>query len=97
MLRDPGEFSDRLPLIQLRVARKHVAFFLSIAKPERGVEVGIPLPSLRWAFGLEPFEVRQVAQRGEAERLQEFPRRDISKRRARAEGRGWRRRSGRGA
>ena len=45
--RDPVEFSDRLPLIELRVARKYVAVILSIAKPERAVEVVLPLPSLQ--------------------------------------------------
>ena len=80
------EFSDRLPLIELRVARKYVAVILSIAKPERAVEVVLPLPAPQQAFGLEPFEVRQIAQGGEAERLEEFPRRHISKRRPRLRG-----------
>jgi hypothetical protein len=53
-----------------------------LPQQERAVEVGILLPCLQQAFGLEPFEVRQVAQRGEPERLQEFPRGDIRKRRA---------------
>ena len=51
--RDPVGRSDRLPLIQLRVARKPVAVILSIAKPERAVEVVVPLPSLQQTFGLQ--------------------------------------------
>jgi hypothetical protein len=62
--RDPVRRSERLTLIQLRMARKHVAVVLGISKPERAVELGVPLPSLKQAFGLEPFEVRQIAQGG---------------------------------
>ena len=78
--RDPVGRSDRLPLVQLRVAREHVAVILSIAKPERAVEVVLALPAPRQALGLDPLEVRQVAQGGEPERLQEFPRRHIGER-----------------
>ena len=59
--RDPVGRSERLPLIQLRVARKHVAVILSFTKPERAVEVVVPLPAPQQAFGLKPLEVRQVA------------------------------------
>ena len=55
---------------------------LLFRQPERVVELILPLPCLHQAFGLEPLEVGQVAQRGEAERLQEFPRRHIGERRA---------------
>ena len=70
--------------VQLGLVRKHI--FLLAAEPERAVEVVVALPSRQQAFGLErpgnshplcTFEVRQVAQRSEAERLQEFPRRHI--------------------
>jgi hypothetical protein len=60
--RDPVGRSDRLPLIQLRVARKRVAVILSITKPKRAIEIVLPLPTLQQAFGLEPFDVREVAQ-----------------------------------
>ena len=53
-----------------------------VRQAERAVEVVVSLPCLHQAFGLEPFEVGQVAQGGEAERLQEFPRRHIGERRA---------------
>ena len=62
------------------MAWKHIAVILSITKPERTVEVVVPLPAPKQASGLEPFEVGQIAQGGEAERLQEFPRGDIRER-----------------
>ena len=46
------------------------------------VEIVVTLSYPRQIFGLEPFDVRQVAKAGEPERLQEFPRRDIGERRA---------------
>src|ERR1700691_4139557 len=73
--------SDRLLLIQLRVARKQLAVF-GATKPKGAIEIILPLPSFKQAFGLEPLEVGQVAQRGEAERFQESPRRHIGEGRA---------------
>ena len=52
------------------------------AEAEHPIQFRFPLPGLHQAFGLEPFEVGQVAQGSEAERLEEFPRRHIRKRRA---------------
>ena len=69
--------SDCLLFIQLRVARKKAVVVPRARKSERAVEVLPPLPCLHQAFGLEPLEVGQVAQRGERERLQEFSRRHI--------------------
>ena len=54
--------------------------------PKRIVEVGVPLPSLEQAFGFEPFDVGQVTQGRESERLQECPRRHIGEGRARLRG-----------
>ena len=50
---------------------------LLVSQPQRAVQFFVALPSLQQAFGLEPLEVGQVAQRAEAERLQKFPRRHI--------------------
>ena len=66
-------------------------------QPERLIEVVFPLPAFQQAVGLESLEVRQVAEGGEAEDLQEFLRRDIGERRAGLRGADARRRSGRGA
>jgi hypothetical protein len=55
-------------------------FVLLFRQPERAVQFFVALPSLQQAFGLEPFEVGQVAQGGEAERLQECLRGDIGER-----------------
>jgi hypothetical protein len=69
--------SDRLLPIQLRVARKQVVGFRGASKSERVVQIVLPRPSVQQSFGLEPFEVWQVAQGGETKDLQEFPRRHI--------------------
>jgi hypothetical protein len=53
----PGWRSNCLLFIQLPVARKQVAVVLGITKPERLVEVGIPLTSFQQPFGLKPLEV----------------------------------------
>jgi hypothetical protein len=63
------------------VAAENVSGFC-IHDPKRAVEVVVPLPSPQQFFGLEPLEVRQVAESGKAERLQEFPRRHIGEERA---------------
>ena len=55
-------------------ALKRVPF---VRQPKRAIEISLLLVCLQQAFGFEPFEVGQVAQRGEAKRLQEFPRGDI--------------------
>ena len=68
--------------ITLRASLSSKAILLLFRQPKRAIEIILPLPSLHQAFGLEPFEVGQVAQGGEAERLQEFPRRHIGERRA---------------
>jgi hypothetical protein len=57
-------------------------FVLLVRQPNRAIEIILSLPYPQLALGLEPLEVGQVAQRGEAERLQEFPRRHIGERRA---------------
>src|ERR1700733_12813465 len=57
---------------------KRILIFVSEA--ERAIEVLPLLSALQQAFGLEPLEVRQIAQRGQPESLQECPRRDIGER-----------------
>jgi hypothetical protein len=57
-------------------------WILLFRQPERLVEIVVALPAPQQAFSLEPLEVWQVAQGDEAERLEEFPRRDIGERRA---------------
>ena len=57
--------------------RSRVELFLLIDDPKGAVEVVQPRPCVQQAFGLEPVEVRQIAQGGEAERLQECLRRHI--------------------
>jgi hypothetical protein len=49
-------------------------FVLLVRQPNRAVEVGLAPVSLQQPFGFEPFEVGQIAQGSEAERLQEFRR-----------------------
>jgi hypothetical protein len=56
---------------------------LLAAEAERVIQIILSLPCLQQAFGLELFEVRQIAKSGEAERLQEFSCRHIGERRAR--------------
>jgi hypothetical protein len=56
---------------------------MAAPKPEWAIQCFLALPSLQEAFSLEPLEVGQVAQRGEPERIQEFPRRDLGEWRAR--------------
>jgi hypothetical protein len=50
---------------------------LAVRESERTVEIILPLPCLHHAFGLEPIEVGQIAQSGEAKCLQECLRRHI--------------------
>jgi hypothetical protein len=74
--------SNRLALIEFRVPRKSVAVILWITEAQRAVELILRLPSLKQPFGLEPLEVRQIAEGADPKHLQEFPRRHIGERRA---------------
>ena len=70
--------SKSLCRVQFRVVGR---VLVSHQQPEGAVEI-ILWHSLQQASGLELFEVGQVSQRSEPERLQEFPRRHIGERRA---------------
>ena len=68
------------------LARTLKRVLMFACEPERAVEFVLDPASLQHPFGLEAFKVRQVAQRGEAERLQELLRRHVSERGARLGG-----------
>jgi len=72
--------ASRYLLIQPGVPRGSVVVFLGSAKPKSVVQFLLTLHAVKEPFGLEPLEVGQVAQGGEAERLQECPRRHVSER-----------------
>jgi hypothetical protein len=67
-----------LPRLGARtLTSKGVVFLLLFRQAKRAIEIMLSVPCPHRAFGLEPFEVRQVAKGSEAECLQEFPRRHI--------------------